>query len=64
MGIAGGIHWEEHGQPDGPAILLSSGLGGSGSYWQPNLAALSAGTASSPTTTAAPAVPTPTSPAS
>ncbi|MDQ0839698.1 pyrimidine utilization protein D [Sphingomonas faeni] len=43
MVIAGGIHWEEHGQPDGPAILLSSGLGGSGSYWQPNLAALGAG---------------------
>lgn len=43
MGNAGGIHWEEHGQPDGPAILLSSGLGGSGSYWQPNLAALGAG---------------------
>jgi aminoacrylate hydrolase len=40
MALAGGIHWEEHGQPDGPAILLSSGLGGSGSYWQPNLAAL------------------------
>jgi aminoacrylate hydrolase len=40
MGIAGGIHWEEHGQTDGPPILLSSGLGGSGSYWQPNLAAL------------------------
>ena len=43
MGIAGGIHWAEHGQPDGPAILLSSGLGGSGSYWQPNLSALGAG---------------------
>ncbi|SFO24795.1 pyrimidine utilization protein D [Sphingomonas sp. OK281] len=40
MGIAGGIHWEQHGQPDGPAILLSSGLGGLGSYWQFNLAAL------------------------
>jgi aminoacrylate hydrolase len=40
MGISGGIHWEEHGQADGPPILLSSGLGGSGSYWQPNLAAL------------------------
>jgi aminoacrylate hydrolase len=40
MGIAGGIHWEEYGQADGPPILLSSGLGGSGSYWQPNLAAL------------------------
>ena len=43
MAIAGGIHWEEYGQPDGPAILLSSGLGGSGRYWQPNLAALGAG---------------------
>jgi aminoacrylate hydrolase len=43
MPNAGGIHWESHGQPDGPAILLSSGLGGSGSYWQPNLAALGAG---------------------
>lgn len=40
MRIAGGVHWEQHGQPDGPAILLSSGLGGSGSYWQFNLAAL------------------------
>lgn len=40
MAIAGGIHWEEHGQPGGPPILLSSGLGGAGSYWQPNLAAL------------------------
>jgi aminoacrylate hydrolase len=40
MGVAAGIHWEEHGQADGPPILLSSGLGGSGSYWQPNLAAL------------------------
>jgi len=40
MAIAGGIHWEEHGQPGGPPILLSSGLGGSGSYWHPNLAAL------------------------
>ncbi len=40
MAIAGGIHWEEHGQPGGAPILLSSGLGGAGSYWQPNLAAL------------------------
>lgn len=43
MGIAGGIHWEDHGKTNGPTILLSSGLGGSGSYWQPNLAALGAG---------------------
>ena len=42
MPDARGIHWESHGQPDGPVILLSSGLGGSGSYWQPNLAALAA----------------------
>ena len=43
MPDANGIHWEEHGQPGGPVILLSSGLGGSGHYWQPNLAALGAG---------------------
>ena len=43
MPDARGIHWESHGQPDGPVILLSSGLSGSGSYWQPNLAALGTG---------------------
>lgn len=35
-----GLHWDDHGLPSGPVILLSSGLGGSGTYWQPNLAAL------------------------
>ena len=40
MPTIAGLHVEEHGQPKGPPILLSSGLGGSGAYWQPNLAAL------------------------
>lgn len=35
-----GLYWEDHGLADGPPILLSSGLGGSGAYWRPNLAAL------------------------
>jgi aminoacrylate hydrolase len=33
-----GLHWEEHGA--GPPLILSAGLGGSGSYWLPNLPAL------------------------
>ncbi|TXC70377.1 pyrimidine utilization protein D [Sphingomonas ginsenosidivorax] len=40
MPTIAGLHWEEHGRADGPAILLSSGLGGAGAYWNPNLAAL------------------------
>ena len=40
MGEIAGLYWEEHGPPDGPAVILSSGLGGSGSYWAPNLAPL------------------------
>ena len=40
MATCAGLHWEDHGFAGGPPILLSSGLGGSGSYWQPNLAAL------------------------
>ncbi len=40
MGEVAGLYWEEHGPPDGPAVILSSGLGGSGSYWAPNLAPL------------------------
>lgn len=39
MPITDGLYWEDHGRANGPPILLSSGLGGSGSYWQPNLAA-------------------------
>ncbi len=35
-----GLHWEEHGR--GEPLILSAGLGGSGGYWAPNLAALSA----------------------
>ena len=35
-----GLHYENHGDPDGEPLLLSAGLGGSGSYWAPNLAAL------------------------
>jgi aminoacrylate hydrolase len=37
----GGLYYEEHGPPDGPPLILSPGLGGSGAYWAPNLAALS-----------------------
>lgn len=37
----GGIYYEEHGPPDAPVLILSPGLGGSGSYWEPNVPALS-----------------------
>ena len=40
MGEIAGLYWEEHGPPDGPPMILSPGLGGSGAYWAPNLAAL------------------------
>jgi aminoacrylate hydrolase len=40
MPEAAGLYWEEHGPPDGPPVILSSGLGGSAAYWTPNLAAL------------------------
>jgi aminoacrylate hydrolase len=36
----GGLYYEEHGPADGPPLLLSPGLGGSGAYWTPNLEAL------------------------
>ena len=36
----GGLYVEEHGPADGPPVILSPGLGGSGAYWAPNLAAL------------------------
>jgi aminoacrylate hydrolase len=35
-----GLHCETHGPPDAPPVILSPGLGGSASYWAPNLAAL------------------------
>lgn len=37
MAEAGGLYYELHGPADAPALLLSSGLGGSGSYWTLNL---------------------------
>ena len=38
---AAGLWCEWHGPPDREVLILSSGLGGSGSYWAPNLGALS-----------------------
>lgn len=40
MPEAGGLYYEEHGRADAPPLILSSGLGGSASYWAPNLPAL------------------------
>lgn len=41
MPNAAGLWYEWHGPSDGRVLILSPGLGGSGSYWAPNLAALS-----------------------
>jgi len=41
MPHAGGLWYDWHGPEDGPILILSPGLGGSGAYWTPNLAALS-----------------------
>jgi aminoacrylate hydrolase len=38
---ASGLWYEWHGPAEGQALILSPGLGGAGSYWTPNLAALS-----------------------
>jgi aminoacrylate hydrolase len=38
--VIGGLYFEEHGPAEGPPVILSAGLGGSGAYWRPNLAAL------------------------
>jgi aminoacrylate hydrolase len=35
-----GLYFEEHGPAGAPPVILSAGLGGSGAYWQPNLAEL------------------------
>lgn len=40
MPVAGGIHYEWYGDDGLPPLVLSAGLGGSGSYWEPNLLAL------------------------
>ncbi|WP_260581848.1 pyrimidine utilization protein D [Sphingopyxis sp. PET50] len=39
MAEAAGLYYETHGPEDAPPLILSSGLGGSASYWAPNLAA-------------------------
>lgn len=39
MPHAAGLWYEWHGPEDGEVLILSPGLGGSASYWQPNLAA-------------------------
>lgn len=40
MPEAAGLYYETHGDPSAPPLILSSGLGGSASYWAPNIAAL------------------------
>ncbi len=40
MPHAAGLYWESHGRDDGAPLILSAGLGGSGSYWLPNVPAL------------------------
>ncbi|HEX8300154.1 pyrimidine utilization protein D [Sphingomonas sp.] len=40
MAEIGGLYWESHGRADAEPLILSPGLGGSGQYWQPNIAAL------------------------
>ncbi|MCJ2186641.1 pyrimidine utilization protein D [Novosphingobium beihaiensis] len=42
MAEAAGLYYETHGPADAPPVILSSGLGGSAGYWEPNIAALAA----------------------
>lgn len=42
MAEAAGLYYGVHGPDDAPPLILSSGLGGSGDYWKPNLRALAA----------------------
>lgn len=35
-----GLSWEAHGAKEGPALILSAGLGGHGAYWKPHIEAL------------------------
>ena len=41
MPVAGGIHYEWFGEEGLPPVILSPGLGGSATYWEPNILALS-----------------------
>jgi len=43
MAEIAGLYYEEHGPAGAPPLILSSGLGGSGAYWAPNVDALAAG---------------------
>ena len=43
MPVAEGLWYEWHGPDDGEVVILSAGLGGSATYWAPNLEALAAG---------------------
>ncbi len=40
MAEAAGLYYETYGADDAPPLILSSGLGGSASYWAPNIPAL------------------------
>ena len=40
MPFAAGLYYELHGPVGAPPLILSSGLGGSASYWKPNIPAL------------------------
>lgn len=40
MADIAGLYYEEHGPADAEPLLLSPGLGGLGSFWRPNIAAL------------------------
>lgn len=42
MPEAAGLYYEIHGRAGAPPLILSSGLGGSASYWRPNIAAFAA----------------------
>lgn len=42
MPVAAGLHYDWHGPERAETLILSSGLGGLGGYWTPNLPALSA----------------------
>ena len=42
MPYAAGLYYETHGREDGRPLILSAGLGGSASYWAPNIAAFAA----------------------